>query len=213
MWTLIRIALRNVARNRRRTAITLAALFVGVGVMVSMRGLLNGLQRALVTNVAEGQTGAIQVHKAGYMQNVLATPLTLDFAVADVLPTILAEHGVDAASPRINFAGMVSNGDETLFMAAFGIDPVAEPRVTPLREKTLDPGGRFFDAGNRDGIVLTRELARSVGLKIGQEASLLSPDRDGALSGEPVRVAGLMNLGLPGRKSSPWCRWRWPKSF
>jgi len=53
VWTLFRIALRNVARNRRRTLITSAALFVGVGVMVSMRGLLNGLQRTLVTNAAE----------------------------------------------------------------------------------------------------------------------------------------------------------------
>jgi putative ABC transport system permease protein len=200
MWTLIRIAIRNVARNRRRTLITLGALFVGVGVMVSMRGLLNGLQRALVTNVAEGQTGAVQVHRAGYMANVLSTPLTLDFAVADVLPRVLAEPGVTAAAPRINFAGMVSAGDETLFMAALAIDPALERRVTPLREKTLEPGGRFFDAGNRDGIVLTTDLARSVGIGLGGEASLLSPDRDGALSGEPAHVAGLMNLGLPGEK-------------
>ncbi len=200
MWTLIRIALRNVARNRRRTLITLAALFVGVGVMVSMRGLLNGLQRALVTNVAEGQTGAVQVHKKGYMENVLATPLTLDFVVADVLPKVLAEPGVHAAAARINFAGMVSTGDETLFMAAMAIDPVAERGVTPLREQTLEPGARFFESGNRDGIALTFDLARSIGVKIGGEASLLSPDRDGALSGEPVRVAALMNLTVPGEK-------------
>jgi putative ABC transport system permease protein len=200
MWTLLRIAIRNVARNRRRTLITLAALFIGVGVMASMRGLLNGLQRALVTNVAEGQTGALQVHRRGYMQNVLSTPLTLDFSMAELLPRILAQPDVRAVAARINFAGMVSTGDETIFMAALAVDPVAEPRVTPLREKTLEPGGHFFAADNRDGIVLTLDLARAVGLVPGGEASLLAPDRDGALSGEPVHVAGLMNLGLPGEK-------------
>jgi putative ABC transport system permease protein len=200
MWTLTRIALRNVTRNRRRTLITLAALFVGVGVMVSMRGLLNGLQRALITNVAEGQTGALQVHRAGYMANVLSTPLTLDFAVADVLPRVLAEPGVVAAAPRINFAGMVSAADQTLFMAALAIDPALEPRVTPRRASTLEPGSRFFEGGNRDGVVLTTDLARSVGIAKGGEVALLSPTRDGALSGEPAHVAGLMNLGLPGEK-------------
>jgi putative ABC transport system permease protein len=200
MWTLIRIAVRNVARNRRRTLMTLAALFVGVGVMVSMRGLLNGLQRALITNVALGQTGALQVHKAGYMANVLSTPLRLDFPVAEVLPRIVAEPGVTAAAPRINFAGMVSAGDQTLFMAAAAVDPTLEPRVTPLRAKALEPGSRFFATGDADGVVLTADLARSVGIKLGGEVSVLSSDRDGALAGEPAHLAGLLDLGLPGEK-------------
>jgi putative ABC transport system permease protein len=85
-------------------------------------------------------------------------------------------------------------------MAALAVDPTLEPRVTPLREKTLEPGQRFFDAANHDGIVLTADLARSIGIGMGGEASLLSPDRDGALSGELSHLAGLMNLGLPGEK-------------
>jgi putative ABC transport system permease protein len=200
MGTLIRIALRNVLRNRRRTLITLGALFVGVGVMVSMRGLLNGLQRALVTNVALGQTGAIQVHRTGYMKNVLSTPLTLDLVIADVMPKVRATPGVEAAAARITFAGMISTGDETLFMAAFALDPATELGVTPLRQAVLAPGSRFFDAGNTNGIVLTTDLARSIGLKLGDEASLLSSDRDGALSGELAHVSGLMSLALPGEK-------------
>jgi putative ABC transport system permease protein len=197
--TLLRIAVRNVARNRRRTLITLAALFVGVGVMVSMRGLLNGLQRALVSNVADGNTGAVQVHRKGYLKNVVSTPLSLDFPVAEVLERVRGVPHVAAAAARIQFAGMVSAGDRTLFMAAFALDPVAEPRVTPLRHNVFTPETRFLEQGAAgNGIVLTAALARAVGLRVGDEAALLAPDRDGVLSGEPVRVAGLMNLALPG---------------
>src|SRR4051812_41635250 len=60
MWTLLRIALRNVSRNRRRTLITLAALLIGVGALVSIRGLMNGLQHGLIDGVVKSQTGAIQ---------------------------------------------------------------------------------------------------------------------------------------------------------
>jgi putative ABC transport system permease protein len=200
LGTLFRIAIRNVARNRRRTLITLAALFVGVGVLVSMRGLLNGLQRALVTNVADGNTGTIQVHRTGYMKNVISTPLSLDFSADEVMAKIRGVPGVGAMAGRIMFAGMVSAGDDTIFMAAFALDPVAERQVTPLREQVFEPGSRFFGASNRDGIVLTTDLARSVGLKLGDEASLLAPDRDGVLSGEPAHVAALMNLALPGER-------------
>src|SRR5216110_2488429 len=172
--------------------------------MVSMRGLLNGLQRALITNVAEGQTGHLQVHRTGYMANIVSTPLRIDFAVADLVPRVVGAPGVVAVAPRIQFAGMVSRGDDTLFAVVFALDPAAEPAVTPLRATTLGPGTHFFGpapAGNEaPGIVLTRDLARAVQLQPGQPASLLAPDRDGALSGEPVTVAGLMDLGLPGER-------------
>jgi len=200
LGTLFRIAVRNVARNRRRTLITLAALFVGVGMMVSMRGLLNGLQRALVTNLADGNTGALQVHRAGYMKNVVSAPLSLDFPADEVTAKIREVPGVAATAGRIMFSGMVSAGEETIFMAAFALDPVAERVVTPLREQVFEPGARFFALPNTDGIVLTTDLARSVGLKLGDEASLLAPDRDGVLSGEPAHVAALMNLALPGER-------------
>ncbi len=198
MFTLLIIALRNVLRNRRRTLITLGALFVGVGVMVTMRGLLNGLQRALVDNVAHGQTGSLQVHRTGYLANVLSTPLTLDFPMDEIAAKVKAQPGVQAVAARILFAGMVSSGEQTLFMAAMALDPIAELAVCPLRSKTLDPGSQFI--GGRDGVVLTTSLAKSIGLQQGGEAALLAPDRDGALSGENIHLAGTMNLALPGDK-------------
>src|SRR6185436_16566014 len=161
---------------------------------------LNGLQRALVTNLADGNTGALQVHRAGYMKNVVSAPLSLDFPADEVTAKIREVPGVAATAGRIMFSGMVSAGEETIFMAAFALDPVAERVVTPLREQVFEPGARFFALPNTDGIVLTTDLARSVGLKLGDEASLLAPDRDGVLSGEPAHVAALMNLALPGER-------------
>jgi putative ABC transport system permease protein len=195
---LVVIALRNVLRNRRRTLITLAALFVGVGVMVSMRGLLNGLQRALLANVTEGQTGALQVHRAGFFKNVLSTPLTLDMELAEVIPKVRSQPGVSAVAPRIMFAGMLSTGETTLFMATTAVDSEAELAVCPLREKSLSQGSRWLRAA--DDALLSTALAAAVGLRPGAQAALLAPDRDGALSGENLRFSGTLDLALPGEK-------------
>ena len=199
MGTLFTIALRNVLRNRRRTLITLAALVVGVGVMVTVRGVVNGLQRALVTNVSEGLTGAVQVHKAGYLANVISSPLNLNMPQA-VLQQIRQVPQVTAVAGRIAFAGMVSNGDNTLFTAVSAVDPQFELEVCPLRTQTLENGAHFPGVGLEDGVVLTQELARSIGLQAGGEAALLAPDLDGALSGENMHLAGTMHLALPGEK-------------
>ena len=77
---LLSLAARNLARNRRRTLISLAALVVGVGAMVAFRGFINGQQRVILENIVFGQLGAVQVHKAGYLANVQGSPLTLDMA-------------------------------------------------------------------------------------------------------------------------------------
>ncbi len=201
MWTLLQIALRNVVRNRRRTLITLAALLVGVGVMVSIRGLLSGFQRGLVMGVVQGQTGAIQVHKKGYLANVLSNPINLDFAADEVLAKVRAEPGVVAASARIMFAGLVSSGDETMFLAVQGVDSTGEFEVCPLRRRTLDQGGTLLPpAGGDGGVVLATELAKSMKLKTGAELSLLASDKDGALNGEPVQLTGTLDLNMPGEK-------------
>ncbi|MCI0573251.1 MAG: FtsX-like permease family protein [Myxococcaceae bacterium] len=196
MWTLLRIALRNVARNRRRTLITLSALLVGVGAAIVTRAMMNGLQRTLVTNITASATGALQVHKTGYIKNVLATPLTMDF-VADeaLLAKVRSVPGVKAVAPRIQFAGSFNANDETLFIAATALDPEAEAAVTPSRASTFEPGSRFGDA---DGVLLSDSVSKTLGTKVGAEAVFLAPDRDGALNGELVHMTGATRSVMPG---------------
>lgn len=196
MWPLFRIAFRNVARNRRRTLITLAALLVGVGAAVVTRAMMNGLQRAMVTNITASVTGALQVHRAGYLANVLSTPLTMDFAVDEAfLAKVRGIEGVKAVSPRIQFAGSLSANDESLFLAATAMDPTAESAVCPNRASTFAPGSRFDSA---DGILLAEAVVKALGTVPGGEAVFLAPDRDGTLNGELVHVTGATRSVIPG---------------
>jgi putative ABC transport system permease protein len=197
MWTLLRIALRNVTRNRRRTLITLSAVLVGVGAAVLTRAVMNGLQQAMVTNVTAALTGAVQVHRAGYMKNVLSTPLALDLPADEAfLARVRAVPGVTAVAPRIQFAGSLSLGEEeSLFLALTALDPAAEARVCPHRAGTFTAGSRFDTPG---ALLLGDAVAQTVGARLGAEAVLLAPDRDGALNGELARVSGGMRSVMPG---------------
>ncbi|MBM4344256.1 MAG: ABC transporter permease [Deltaproteobacteria bacterium] len=207
MRNLIAIAVRNVLRNKRRTLITLLALLVGVGVMVSIRGLLNGLQSSMIESATKGQTGALQVHKKGYLKNVLASPLDLDIAVDEAfLQKIKAVPHVTAVAPRILFAGMVNVEEETLFVQIFAVDPLREFAALPKRKEVLNgPAAAFAQGAADNGIVVTAELAQ--GLIDGKKrkdfnapTAVLAPDKDGALSAEEARILGTMTLTSPGEK-------------
>lgn len=207
MINLIRIAVRNVLRNKRRTLITLLALLIGVGVMVSIRGLLNGLQASMIESATKGQTGALQVHKKGYLKNVLSSPLDLDLAAdAAFLKKIEAVPHVTGVAPRIMFGGMINLDDETLFVQMFAVDPVREFAALPKRKELIAASAVGFVSGQvANGVVVTDELAK--GLKndgkrkdFNGPTAILAPDKDGSLSAEDAKILGTMTLTSPGEK-------------
>jgi len=204
MFSLLQIAIRNVLRNKRRTAITLAALLVGVTVMVSIRGTLNGLQRSLVQNVVNGQTGALQVHRTGFLKNVLSSPLSMDMPQdAAFEKKMLAIPHVTAVSPRILFAGMINVGDQTIFLGVQAVDPSREFKVVPLRAATIEDKQQFASGKVKDAMVVTEQLQKALNgsnLPKDAPAAILAPDKDGALSGENVTLTGPMKLNMPGEK-------------
>ena len=202
MNPLLSMAFRNVLRNRRRTLITLAALMIGVAAVGTIRGVLNGLQDSIIRGTIEGTLGALQIHRTGYLANVMSTPLSLDFVADDaLLAKIRGVKGVTAVAPRIQFAGSLTlsatdenESPEALFFAAVAVDPVLEPKVCPQRTKLFTDGTVLDDTH----VVLGDALAAAFGAKRESEAVMLAPDRDGSLNGELANVGGSMRAIMPG---------------
>ena len=202
MNPLLSMALRNVLRNRRRTLITLAAVVIGVAAVGIIRGVLNGLQSSIVRMSVEGTLGGLQIHRTGYMANVMSTPLSLDFDADEaLLAKVKSVKGVTAIAPRLQFAGSLTlsapegqEAPEAAFFAAVAIDPVLEPKVTPQRFKFYGEGTVLDDTH----LVLGDGLASALGAKQNDEAVILAPDRDGSLNGELGRVGGVMHAMMPG---------------
>lgn len=196
--TLLLIAFRNVLRNRRRSLITFLAVFLALTVMVGIRGFLNGLQATIRESVIDGQTGALQIHKKGFLKNVHASPLEMDIpAGPELLAKITAVKGVKAASARIMFGGMANANDTTAFAMFTAIDPVNELKVCPRRLEMISSGKTLVQAGPASSI-FTPELAANLGIKLGQKAALLTNDHDGVMNALEVEYAGVYGqAGLP----------------
>lgn len=202
MNPLLSMAFRNVLRNRRRTIITLAAITIGVAAVGTIRGVLNGLQGNIVKGSIETTLGAMQIHRAGYMANVMSTPLSLDFEADEaLLSKVRGVKGVTAVAPRIQFAGSLTlsqvegeEAPEAVFFAAVAVDPVREFEVCPQRRKLFTEGTVLDD----QHVVLGDALAAAFGAQRDAEAVLLAPDRDGSLNGELALVGGAMRAMMPG---------------
>jgi putative ABC transport system permease protein len=197
------IALRNILRHRRRSAFSFSALFLALAVLVSVRGFLNGLQQSIRESAILGLTGAIQIHRSGYLQAVLTAPLDLHLPADDAfLGRVRAVKGVRAAAARLTFNGLLNANDLNSVSIVAAIDPKEELAVCPRRLEMVSSGRMLAQSGPAAGI-LTPELAARLGLELGQRAALLTTDRDGvmrALELDFVGVYGQPGLLTPDKK-------------
>jgi putative ABC transport system permease protein len=192
---LIPIAFRNLRRNLRRTLLTALAITLGVYIITMMRGMVNAFQGRIIENITDARTGHVQVHRAGYLASTEAVPLDLNFETA-LAERVRAVAGVEAAAARIAFAGMINNGETSVMFLGNGMDPVNEPRVTPLAAEDALEGGTL-DPSRKDGVLVGQGLATALKLKVGSSVTLLCNTVHGSINAVDATVIGIVQSRLP----------------
>jgi putative ABC transport system permease protein len=196
MSSLSSLAARNVARNRRRSLVTLAAVLLGVTAVLVLRGFIDGFIRLMVDDIVQGKTGALQVHTTGYMESsdalLLEPSIPYDEAL---LARIRAVPGVTGVTGRIQFSGLVSNGlSQTMFVGR-ALDLATEKQAVPRAGFDVLPGGRALAQGDHAQAILGNELARSFGAV--ERVTLASSSPKGRANSLDVSVQGLSVSSLP----------------
>ncbi len=194
------LALRNVARNRRRSRITIGAILFGVTAVILLKGMLGGFFGLMIQDVVEGRTGALQIHRAGYLDDVEAMPLSLSMPADDgFLARIRAVPGVKAVTPRIQFGGLVTNGISQTMFVGRGVDPSTDQEVCPRAGFDVNPGGAPLGKGDGAVALLGAELAASFGVAPGpaSQVTLSGSSAEGRANSITVQVKGVTSSLFP----------------
>jgi putative ABC transport system permease protein len=193
---LLRIALRNIGRNTRRTAVTVVTIVIGVMVIVFARGLVLGFQNETVVNMVETRTGDIQIHVAGYRETLDTAPLDLTMGLSEIAVELSGVTGVRDIAGRILFSGRLVTEEESAVMLGKAVDVERELTVCPrLRDGvTL---GEFLVPGEGNAIVLTGDLHRMLDVEPGETVTLFATSREGAINATELVLRGVIESDLP----------------
>jgi putative ABC transport system permease protein len=195
MGKLVRMAWRNVWRNKRRTLIALVAIALGLVFLAFMDGSIAGFQQAIFGNAVRLQGGNVQVHAPGYGEKAKRLPL-LPLADADaVVRAARAQSQVVAASRRINTAGFVSSRKATLPVMISGIEPELEAPVGLLARNISQ--GRYLTAGDEDLILVGQAMASRLQVGVGDRITLLGRATHEQMRRRTMTILGIYDLGLP----------------
>jgi putative ABC transport system permease protein len=185
----LRLAVRNVFRNTRRSVITLAAIVFGASAIVVFGGFVEYMYLGVREQTIRSQFGHIQLHRRGHAERGAVAPFELLIPDYEAVRALIAplEHVVDVL-PRLGFSGLISTGDTTTSFLGLGVDPEREAALSSFA-RTIE-GAELSGAAPR-GIILGLGLARGFGVQPGDEVTLLATTRDGGINGLAVTVRGI----------------------
>lgn len=196
------VALRYLRDAKGQTALILAAVSIGVSVVVFLSALINGLQVSLID-----KTLGSQPHVSLRVPREAPRPLTEPngalaisrstqasaqrFRSIDQWPVIMSEvehvPGVIAVSATVSGAGFAVRGDAKAPIVVTGIDPERFLAIIDIRKKMIS--GRFEVSG--DGVVIGSVLASDLGVVVGDKLRVTTTEG----GSDTVAIAGVFTLG------------------
>lgn len=186
---LLKLAFRNVLRQKLRTAMTLAAIVFGVAGLILSGGFVQDIFIQLGEAFIHSQTGHVQVFRKDYLEKGSRQPDKFMIEAPDKLAAKLATHpAVDMVSARLNFAGLLNNGKRDLAIIGEGIEPDKEARIgTFVKVKA----GRHLTDKDQFGMFVGQGVASSLNLHPGDTVNLVMNTSDGALNTLEFTVVGI----------------------
>ncbi len=199
------VALRYLREGRVQTLLILAAVSVGVSVVVFLSALIGGLQQSLIDKTLGSQPHVtVRVHEE--VARPLVTPppggaiaraiqkapqrlRSIDQWPA-VMRTLEQVPGVVATSPTVTGAGFAERGSAKRPVLVRGVDADRFSAIIDVRSRLT--AGRFDLAGS--SVVIGKVLADDLGVSVGEKIRLVTSEG----VDDTVTIAGVFELGNKG---------------
>ncbi len=179
-----RIAWRNLWRNRRRTALALAAIGLSVALVLVYDGVLRWESDSMLETVTGPMLGHVQVH-APQWRRTRALDRTLG-GVSRMVDELRRDPEISGASARVYAPALAALGEEGFAVLVMGVDIAQESRAARLL-------AGLSTALNGHQVLMGRLLAEQMGVRSGVEIALVGQGVDGSLANDLFTVAALID--------------------
>ena len=189
MKTILKIAWRNIWRNKRRALITMASVFFAVLFSILMDSFNTGTWERMLYNNLKMQSGHIQIHEKEYWDDqIMDNFMTMDEATIAQLSTI---SNVENVSPRLETFAMASFGLSSKGIAIIGVSPEKEAQKSNLPLRIVQ-GAYLSETDN--GILIGKGLSEYLKVGIGDTLALIGQGYQGSNAAQLFPIRGILDL-------------------
>ncbi len=194
MWFLLRLAGRNLARNKLRTFITSASVVAGVALMILGWGLVDGMDENFLRSARTTYAGEVLLRPSDYPDDGVRFPLDESLPIPDTLRMELDKAGRWTA--RAAFPARIVKGADADRVVMWAYDENTETTVFDRARWMIE--GAWPTSGANE-IAAGWAFARLMHLAVGDEVVVEARTRSGAINALTYTLSGILhtdNAGL-----------------
>lgn len=189
---ILKLAWRNLWRNRKRTVITSASVVFAVLLAIFLNSLKEGILVKMQENVVSFYSGAIQLHQDGYWDD---QSINNTFQASEELESIILSHpNVSSVVPRLESFALTASEENSRGSLIISIDPEKERLITKIDDKIVD--GEFISAEDQ-AVLITLGLADYLKLSVGDTLVIIGQGYHGTSAAGKYPIKGIIDFSSP----------------
>ncbi|MCB9247859.1 MAG: ABC transporter permease [Ignavibacteriales bacterium] len=192
MNTLIKMAWRNIWRNKKRTVLTMSSITIAIFLSLFSRSLQKGTFGNMISNAVKFSSGYLQIQKKGYWEDK-----TIDetFEQTSKIQNLLEKNkNISSFLPRLESFALASSGLQTKGTMVIGTIPELEDQLNNYSKKIIK--GHFISEKD-NSIVIGDELASFMKVDVGDSLVLLGQGYHGITAAAKYNIKGILHLPIP----------------
>ena len=199
MMKWMKLAIRNILRNKRRSLVTLLAIGVGFSAVSLFSGYVSNIYYGLRESAVRGEgLGHLTIYKAGWLEKGKLDPERYMFSkpeVEKITKLVTEERGVILATPQIQVTGIVSNGVTSTIFIALGVIPKDDKAIKGAWASFRPVKGQSLQENKPYGVEIAQDLARYLSLSAGKDGVIMSTTLAGQMNAMDIQVMGVYDSG------------------
>ena len=187
MSTLIKIAWRNVWRNKIRSGVVIISIVLGIWAGLFVMAMTLGLNEQRMNGAISTYLSHVQVHDAQYSKEQ-----NINYYIQNkekILNKIESDNNIKAYAKRTIVTAMAANSNGSYGVQIVGINPAEEKKLTSISDKLIE--GTYLNKFKRNPIVIGKALADKLDLNLRSKIVITLQDINSNIVSTSFRVEGI----------------------
>ena len=193
IWTYVKLAWRNLLRNKRRSLIAGIAMGLGLASLIFVDAMVIGMSDNMVASATSSFLGEGQIHKKNFRttQSVEETIHHSDQIIASLAQEEIVQH----STLRAMNVGMINSAADMSAISLVGVNPETERNLSQLDDAIIE--GSFFADNDDHDILIGSKLAENLAVELGDRVVVtVAQAHTGDLAQEMFRISGIFHFNI-----------------
>lgn len=187
MKTLVKIAWRNIWRNRIRSLVVVISLAIGIWATVFILAVSDSLHIESLKDGIDFKYGHIQIHHPDFSK-IEKIDITIPNG-QEIMEKISTHNEVEAITARVSASGIIASAGYSSNVKIIGVIPDKEEKTTLLKSRLSS--GEYLSERIRNPLIIGEKLAKKLKVKLGNKVVLNFEGKNNTLVTSTFRITGM----------------------